>query len=245
MHYYLITGTSQGLGRALAEHLLATSPENVVVGISRRATITHPRYQHHALDLADHSALENALDQLIRPFPDATSLTLVNNAAVLGEISYLGQQAPDTFARVFAVNVLAPARLLNAFLEAYAGRSLPLAVLNISSGAARRPIDGWAAYCASKAALEMLTRTAAHEQQLLGNGYIRLHALSPGVIDTEMQTQIRAADAAQFSEVQTFRDRHTWHELLTTEVAAEQVAAFLARPTAWPEVVVALREVVS
>lgn len=245
MHYHLITGTSQGLGHALAEHLLAASPENVVVGIARRSTITHPRYRHHALNLADLPALENVLDQLVQPFPDATGLTLINNAAVLGEISYLGQQAPGTFAQVFAVNVLAPARLLNAFLAAYAGRNLPLAVLNISSGAARRPLDGWSAYCASKAALEMLTRTAAHEQELLGNRHIRLHALSPGVIDTEMQTQIRAADAVQFSEVQTFRDRHARHELLTPTEAARQVAAFLARPVPWPEVVVALREVVS
>ena len=91
--------------------------------------------------------------------------------------------------------------------------------------------------------VEMLTRTAAHEQELLGNRHIRLHALSPGVIDTEMQTQIRAADAVQFSEVQTFRDRHARHELLTPAEAARQVAAFLARPVPWPEVVAHLQNV--
>jgi benzil reductase ((S)-benzoin forming) len=242
MKYYLLTGASRGLGRALAEVLLE-APDTTVLGIARQpATLTHPRYEHHQIDLADATALENALPSLLRPYEDATSLTLINNAAVLGDIGYFGQLPNDHFTWVFDVNVLAPARLMDAFLAAYTPRAIPLTILNISSGAAQRPIDGWAAYCASKAALEMLTRTAAAEQALLGHTHVRLHTLSPGVVDTPMQAQIRAAEVRDFSQVEHFRALHTRGELAGAAEVAQRIAAFLCRPVPWPEVVVSLRE---
>lgn len=241
MDYYFITGASQGLGRALAETLLE-APDTVVWGISRRATIQHPRYYHLSLDLADPIAVERQLPILFQPFADAQSLTLVNNAAVLGDIGYVGQLPAAHFAQVFNVNVMAPALLLNAFLAAYAARGLPLTVLNISSGAARRPIDGWAAYCASKAALEMLTLTAAAEQALLGREHVRLHALSPGVLDTPMQAQIRAADPTAFSQASRFRTLHVNGELASPETTARRIAAFLRQSARHPDVVVQLSD---
>ncbi len=242
MHYYFITGASGGLGRALAVQLLAAA-DAVVVGIARHSTIRHARYQHQFLDLADVAAVEQALPQVFLPFDDATRLTLINNAGVLGTIGYVGQLAPGHFARVFGVNALAPALLLNAFLAAYAARGLPLTVLNISSGAAQRPIDGWAAYCASKAALEMLTRTVAAEQVVLGNHHVRVCALSPGVLDTPMQAQIRAADAAEFSQVAHFQALHANGELTGADAAARRIVAFLGQPVAPAAVVINLRDV--
>jgi benzil reductase ((S)-benzoin forming) len=240
MHYYLITGASRGLGCALAEHLLE-APDTVVWGISRHATIQHPRYHHQPLDLSDLTAVEHNLQRFFLPFDDADSLTLINNAAVLGDLGYLGQQPHTHFTWVFDVNVLAPAMLLNTFLATYTQRGIPLTVLNISSGAARRPIDGWAAYCSSKAALEMLTLTAAAEQTLLGHTHVRIHALSPGVVDTQMQEQIRAADSSAFSQVEQFRAFHTNGELASAETAAQRIGAFL-RDGRREEVVVNLRD---
>ena len=240
MHHYIITGASRGLGKALAETLLQTD-DCSVLGVSRHPSIEHPRYHHQPLDLSDLTAVEHNLQKVCLPFGEAASLTLVNNAAVLGEIGYLGQQRPDHFRWVFDVNVLAPALLMNAFLASYAGRGIPLTVLNVSSGAARRPIDGWAAYCASKAALEMLTLTAAAEQQLLGHHHVRLHALSPGVINTQMQEQIRAADPAAFSQVAQFRALHAQGELAEPAAVAARLVAFLKRTNASPDVIVNLR----
>lgn len=242
MHYYLLTGASRGLGRALAEALLRAD-DTTVVGVSRHAAIEHPRYWHQPLDLSDLAAVEHNLPKVFRPFADATSLTLINNAAVLGEIGYLGQLPNDKLEWVFGVNVVAPALLLNTFLATYVARQLPLTVLNISSGAAQRPVDGWAAYCASKAALEMLTRTVAREQTLLGNQHVRIHALSPGVLDTVMQEQIRAADPAAFSEAARFRAYHQMGELRAPEEAAQLLAAWLRQPPpADSEVVLHLRD---
>jgi benzil reductase ((S)-benzoin forming) len=155
MHYYIITGASRGLGRALAETILR-QPGTSVIGVSRRATIEHERYHHQPLDLSDMLAVENNLHKVFPRWTDAASVTLINNAAVLGEIGYLGEQPNEHFNFVFDVNVVAPAMLMNTFISAYHALTVPRTVLNISSGAAQRPVDGWSAYCASKAALESL-----------------------------------------------------------------------------------------
>jgi NAD(P)-dependent dehydrogenase (short-subunit alcohol dehydrogenase family) len=72
------------------------------------------------------------------------------------------------------------------------------AVVNISSGAASHPMEGWSAYCASKAAVAMLTRSVAHEygsQGVLSFGY------RPGVVDTDMQGRIRASGLNPISQL--------------------------------------------
>lgn len=228
MHYYLITGASRGLGRALADALLRQA-DTTVLGISRHATIEHPRYQHQPLDLSDVEAVENNLYKLFVPRKDATSLTLINNAAVLGEIGYFGTHKSEHFNFVFDLNVVAPAMLMNGFLAAYGNLTVPRTILNISSGAAQRAVDGWGAYSASKAALNALSQTAQKEQDLRGSG-VRVRALSPGVLDTAMQEHIRAADEAQFSEAAKFAHLHTEGRLQEPEAVAARVVAWLRQP---------------
>lgn len=229
MHYYLITGASRGLGRALAEAVLQ-QPDTAVLGISRHATIEHPRYQHQPLDLSDIEAVENNLYKLFVPRPDAESLTLINNAAVLGEIGYIGTHKSEHFNFVFDLNVVAPAMLMNGFLAAYGRLTIPRTILNISSGAAQRAVDGWGAYSASKAALNALSQTVQKEQDLRGSG-VRVRALSPGVLDTAMQEHIRAADEAQFSEAAKFAHLHTEGRLQEPETVAEQIVWWLGQPS--------------
>ncbi len=235
MHYYLITGASRGLGRALAEAVLQ-QPDTAVLGISRHATIEHPLYQHQPLDLSDVEAVENNLYKIFVPRPDASSLTLINNAAVLGEIGYIGTQKSEHFNFVFDLNVVAPAMLMNGFLAAYGGLTVPRTILNISSGAAQRAVDGWGAYSASKAALNALSQTVQKEQDLRGSG-VRVRALSPGVLDTAMQEHIRAADGAQFSEAAKFAHLHTDGRLLEPEAVAARIIAWLRQPAPQQEAV--------
>jgi benzil reductase ((S)-benzoin forming) len=229
MHYYLISGASQGLGRALAEAILE-QPDTQVLGISRHATIEHPRYQHQPLDLSDIEAVEHNLGKIFGPRSDAQSITLINNAGTLGEIGYVGELPNEHFQFVFDLNVVAPAMLMNTFLSTYGHLgAIPRTVLNITSGAAQRPVDGWAAYCASKAALNSLSETAQKEQDIRGTG-IRIWALAPGVVDTAMQAHIRTAEAAQFSEQEKFATLHTEGRLRSSEEVAKDILAWLAKP---------------
>jgi benzil reductase ((S)-benzoin forming) len=244
MHYYLITGASQGLGRALAEAILER-PDTWVLGISRHATIEHPRYQHQPLDLSDIEAVEHNLAKIFPPRRDAQSLTLINNAGTLGEIGYAGELPNEHFQFVFDLNVVAPAMLMNTFLSAYGSlTNIPRIILNISSGAAQRPVDGWAAYCASKAALNSLSETVQKEQNLRGSG-VRVWALSPGVVDTVMQAHIRTAEPAQFSEQEKFTALHAKEQLQSPTAAASKIATWLldTAPTSTQQSVLHLNEV--
>lgn len=241
MHYYIITGASRGLGKALAEVVLA-QPNTRVIGVSRHATITHERYQHQPLDLSDILAVENNLYKVFGQWSDATAVTLINNAGVLGEIGYLGEQQNEHFNFVFDVNVVAPAMFMNTFLSAYASGPGPRTILNISSGAAQRPVDGWAAYCASKAALDSLSRTAQKEQDLRGSG-IRIRSLAPGVLDTTMQEQIRGAQESSFSDLDRFTNLHAEGKLQDAAQTAARVVRWLQGSMAEGDIVMRLDDI--
>lgn len=235
MIYYFITGTSKGIGRALTEKVLEAE-NTFVYGISRNASVQHPRYHHQPLDLSDITALRNNLFKLFPTLSNAEKVVLVNNAGVVGEIGYVGAVPTDNFEFVFNVNVNSPAILMNDFISAYAHLSCPKVIVNISSGAAQRPVDGWSAYCASKAALEMLSRTCQQEQDLI-NAPVKVFALAPGVVDTAMQQHIREADAQHFSTHQRFLDLHANKELLAPETVAGRIMHLVDHCQQYPEVV--------
>lgn len=237
MHYYFLTGASQGLGRALAEAIL-TRTDTQVIGISRHSTIAHPRYLHHPLDLSDLEAVRHNVAKLFPAYPLAQSLTLINNAGTLGQIGYVGEVPNEHFQFVFDLNVTAPAMLMNTFLRAYNDQThLGRTLLSISSGAAQRPIDGWAAYSASKAALNALSETMQKEQTLRGSG-VRIWALSPGIIDTAMQAHISTADAPQFSEHEKFAAFYAEGQLQAPATVAASIANWLTQAGQLPEQVV-------
>jgi benzil reductase ((S)-benzoin forming) len=240
MNYYIITGTSKGIGKALAETLLQNE-QNYVYGVSRNCTITHPRYHHQPLNLSDIVALENNLHKVIPVLKDAEKIVLVNNAGVVGEVAYLGSQTSHNFAYVFDVNVMAPAILINTFLSAYHSETCPKIILNISSGAGKKPVDGWSAYCASKAALDMLSLTVQQEQQLVGSN-VRVFSFSPGVVDTAMQEHLREVDATQFSGVEKFRNYKKNGELMEPAFVAKKIVRLLNMPEEYKEVVLRLSD---
>jgi benzil reductase ((S)-benzoin forming) len=86
-----------------------------------------------------------------------------------------------------------------------------------------------AAYCAAKAGMDMFTRCVALEEAAAPNG-ARLCSLAPGVIDTDMQVQLRGADASQFPDVGNFVGLKEKGALSSPADAAARVLAFLARP---------------
>ena len=176
------------------------------------------------------------------PYHNATRLVLVNNAGVLGDIGYIGEGMPnERFEFVFDVNVVVPAMLMNTFLQVYKDHPAQKVVVNVSSGAGKYPVDGWASYCASKAAIDMLSLTVQKEQEVRGTG-TRIYALSPGVVDTAMQDNIREADAARFSGVEKFRDYKTNGELASPEEVGQKIVNFLHNTDQYKEVIVSVRD---
>ncbi|KAA5548565.1 SDR family NAD(P)-dependent oxidoreductase [Adhaeribacter rhizoryzae] len=241
MEYYFITGTSKGIGKALTEAILQND-NTYVYGISRNCAVKHARYHHLHFDLSDTTALRNNLHKVFVPLKEAERIVLVNNAGVLGKIDYIGSQATDNFEFVFDVNVIGPAILMNTFLSAYYSQQCPKIILNISSGAGKRPMDGWSAYCASKAALDMLSLTCQKEQELLGTG-VKVYSLAPGVVDTAMQAHIREAESDQFSELERFKLLKENKELLDPEAVGKKILQLLKQPQQYSSVLMRVDEI--
>ena len=194
MNLYVVTGTSRGLGAALAKRI-AAAKENELVAMSRPE-----------VDLGDRAALEKAFDR-IEPGLRAKSYekaVLINNAGLVEPVAPLERAEGAAIERNLAVNLVAPMVLMRRFLAATA--HVPLRrIVNISSGAGRRPISGWSAYCAAKAGLDMATRVVALESKSRGLA-VEAVSLAPGVIDTGMQQTVRGASAEDFADVERFRD---------------------------------------
>ncbi|TCP12128.1 hypothetical protein EV683_11050 [Crenobacter luteus] len=256
MHGVIVTGASRGLGAALAAALLESG--GAVVGLARHASPetqtlaeAYPeRFAFVEADLADTASLaglcRDALALLAAHAP--TALTLVNNAGVVTPIAPAGHYAVDDMVAAYAVNLLAPVALTDAFLRetepqasANVGRGVTRRVLNVSSGAAVKPYPGWSVYGSSKAALDQFTRTVALEQAARPHG-ARLVSLYPGVIDTGMQATIRAADPADFPNRARFTALKADGALTPPENAARAIVAFLASADFGAEAVVDLRE---
>lgn len=241
MNLYIITGASKGIGKAIAEELLKDE-NNHVVGVSRTNSIKHPNYRYQPLDFSDIEAVEHNLQKVFLPYKDAEKLVLINNAGVLGDIGYVGENLPnERFEFVFDVNVIVPAMLMNTFLQVYQQHQAQKVIVNISSGAGKYPIDGWASYCASKAALDMLSLTVQKEQDMRGSG-VKVYALAPGVVDTAMQEHIREADETRFSTVEKFRQYKQNNELAEPDEVGKKIAHFLHNTDKYNEVLVSVRD---
>lgn len=238
MEYYYVTGPNRGIGLALVNRLLDTKQDAVVVGVGRSATVEHPRYRHQALDLTDLAAVQAFS---FAGSADATRVVLVNNAGAL-TVKPIGSADPSSLVNEYLVNLVAPAVLMNSFLAAYRGLSIDRQIVNISSGAGQRPFDGWATYCASKAGLDMLSRSVALEQELARSG-VRVLSVSPGVTDTDMQGVIRGTAAEDFSRVQEFVDYKATGGLASPETIAVKLCRVIDDPTLTPEVLVSLRNI--
>jgi sepiapterin reductase len=232
---YILTGASRGLGAAIAEQLLAddvlllTLSRRPVAELAKKAAAAGAAIEQWAIDIGhDIGAAARLEAWLHRQSANGfRSAALINNAGVVGRVGSITLSSADELAAVLQINLEAPLLLTAAFLRATRDWVLDKRVLNISSGAAQRPITGWTTYCASKAGLDMFTRTSAQDEALLPNP-ARLVALAPGIIDTDMQGQLRAADAGGFPDQARFVEYHATGQLVTPTWAAERVLAFLA-----------------
>ncbi|MFN0186710.1 MAG: SDR family NAD(P)-dependent oxidoreductase [Aquabacterium sp.] len=231
----IVTGSSRGLGRALLQRLVA--PGNCLLGIARREADLGARaaqagasLEQWPLDLADAPAVAQRLRAWLAA-QDGNRFDraiLVNNAAFLSTPGPLDRSAIAELTTAARVGLEAPLLLTAAFIDGtrtWPGRRQ---VLNISSGLGRRAMAGSAAYCAVKAGMDHFSRAVALEQAGEANG-CRIESVAPGIIDTDMQQQLRGADAARFPEQATFAGFHAQGQLDTPDGAAAKLMRRLER----------------
>ena len=235
-HLFILTGASRGMGLAMASQLL--QPGNTLLCISRSTNETlavqakqvGANLLQWTLDLALGALTSARLEQWLREQPGSSfaSATLINNAGVIPRIGPLSEADADDLSHALRVGLEAPMQLTSAFLRATANWPVQRKVLNISSGLARRAMASQAGYCAAKAGMDHFTRCVALEEALKNNG-AKLCSLAPGVIDTGMQEQLRAADSNTFPDQASFLNLKSSGALASADEAAQKVLAVLMR----------------
>jgi NAD(P)-dependent dehydrogenase (short-subunit alcohol dehydrogenase family) len=231
-HLSILTGASRGLGLALANQLLARGHR--VVALSRRpAELSVPagaELLNWPVDLADAAPAAARLRAWlsVQDGRRVASATLINNAGVISDLAPLSEGESGDLAQALRVGLEAPMLLTAAFLHATSGWAAPRKVVFVSSGLGRRAMAGSASYCAAKAGLDHLARAVALEEAAKIGG-ARVVSLAPGVIDTDMQVQLRSADPARFGERARFEALHSQGQLDTSAQAAAKLLAYLDR----------------
>jgi benzil reductase ((S)-benzoin forming) len=201
----IVTGHTHGLGEALADQLLARGFAVLGVARSRHATLAErhgaARFEQIELDLADTARVAQWLagDHLQRFIGDAQQVLLINNAGTVQPVGPLHTQDALAIAQAVSLNVAAPLMLASAVTTASA-QAADRRIVHISSGAGRNPYPGWSVYCATKAALDHHARSVA----LDANRALRICSIAPGVVDTNMQVQVRASTLEQFPQRERF-----------------------------------------
>lgn len=201
----MITGVSRGLGRALAERVLAD--ENTHVLALGRSAWEHERLTFRRCDLSRPGDLPDAAE--LRTLLDgADEVQLIHNAAVVEPIGPIGELDQQAVIEAVNVNFVSPILLTNSLIQALDG--YPSKVYFISTGAAHRVIDGWSVYSATKRGCEEFFAHLAEKAEV--------EVVNPGVMDTGMQAAIRSA---KFAGQERFQELHRSGELPDpAEVAA-------------------------
>ena len=229
----ILTGASRGLGLALAEQLLARGHR--LLTLSRRpprlAVPDGAELLCWQADLAEPAPLAAQLEAWLSGAGGAgvASATLIHNAGVMPTPAPLADVGTAELSNAMRVGLEAPLLLTSAFLRSTRSWRLPRKVLLISSGLGRRAMAGATAYCAVKAGMDHLARCVALEEAERPDG-ARIVSLAPGVIDTDMQLQLRGADPALFPERERFAGLHAEGRLDTPAQAAAKVLKRLDSP---------------
>lgn len=227
----LITGTGGGIGKAIADLLLIEG--YLVYGYSRSNKINHPRFIFTKIDLSN----LDAVNQLQFPKEIQQDILLINNAATIGSIVPFNEKETSDIIQEYYLNLVTPTILCKKFITTYFEDKKLL--INIGSGAGNKPIHSWSTYCATKAALEMLTGVIAEENYK----NLAVFSVHPGVVDTNMQSEIRNSDPKKFPSLSKFTDYYIKNELESTKIVAKKLLHIIQNNTKFNQNILSIRDI--
>ncbi|PKH52206.1 hypothetical protein CXF68_16570 [Tenacibaculum sp. Bg11-29] len=221
MNIIIITGGSKGIGKALVKKY--ASENYKVFSLARTASLLES-VQNISVDLSNLTVTENKFTSLLKEIllQKITSITLVNNAGRLGKIGDLENLKAYDIAKSIQLNTTTPLILSSLFIKMTQELVCKKQIINISSGAAKNAYQGWSVYCTSKAAIDMMTKAIATEQNEEENE-VKCVSIYPGVVDTNMQSQIRSTHESDFTSLQRFVDLKNNNELYSPDFVANSI----------------------
>jgi 3-oxoacyl-[acyl-carrier protein] reductase len=199
----VLTGASRGIGAAAAEAmaaegaalLLLARSADAINGLATRLRSDGARAEAMTCDVGEYGQVQIAVARAREVFGRVDAL--INNAGVIEPIGPLASADPRAWGHAVDINLKGVFNGMRAVLPEMRAQGGGV-IVNLGSGAARTPLEGWSHYCAAKAATEMLTRCAQLENR--GRG-IRVFSLSPGTVATDMQRKVKASGINPVSQM--------------------------------------------
>ena len=219
----LITGHTSGLGLSLLNEYLNNNA--TVFGLSRSLLeLINPQFTEVRIDLSHHSKIPSALEAL--EIKGCNLDVVFLNAAELGEITALNKLTLAALKRTMDINAWANKIIIDWFLRA---NIQPRQIVMISSGASINGNYGWGAYALSKSSLNMLAQLYAHEFQRC-----HISAVTPGLIDTQMQKSLREKDPTEFPSLVRMQKAYKEKQLPDAKITAKKLIAQLDKIARFP-----------
>lgn len=222
--FFLITGTSRGIGEALARKLLETG--NAVLGVSRNrpATLNSTKYYHLSFDLTETSRINQIMEKVDEIVGDQSFgfVCLVNNASAVEPTSSIDKCPPPEIEAHLRIGLIAPMILTSLFIRKFADDQMRKKVVFISSGSAFTAGPDMSVYCSSKAGLHMFAQCVGLEQNDREYGF-EVMSIGPGMVDTSMQATVRSKTSDEFAMVDFFKQAHEDGRLQEPDRVAEKL----------------------
>ncbi|MBO1581084.1 (S)-benzoin forming benzil reductase [Bacillus sp. XF8] len=230
MRYVIVTGTSQGLGEAIATQLLEEDTRLICISRRQNEQLIEKAKQKdipltfHSIDLQDVHNLETHFETIFSSIEEenVSSIHLINNAGTLAPMKPIEKSESEFLIANVQINLIAPMILTSSFMKHTKDWKVDKRIINISSGAGQKPYFGWGAYCTTKAGVNMFTQCVATEET--EKEYpVKTIAFAPGVVDTNMQQQIRQTKKEDFTNLDRFIALKEEGKLLSPEYVAKAV----------------------
>ncbi|OEI76287.1 short-chain dehydrogenase [Bacillus subtilis] len=231
MKHIIITGTSRGIGEALAQKLIDSNHR--LYCISRRPNqnlIDQDNHmQYYSFDLIETHKIEAFFQNLfahIKRDPHPEGIYLINNAGVLSPVAPIEHNKAEDIARHMQINLIAPMVMTSHFVQHTKHIETDKRIMNISSASAKYLMPSQSCYSTSKAGLDSFTKSINLEQENHRNP-VKIAAVYPGVVDTRLQTEIRSVRKEDFPYVDEFIQLEKAGKLQSPEETADALLHFL------------------
>jgi benzil reductase ((S)-benzoin forming) len=229
-HLLFLTGASSGIGKSLLEKYKGRE----ILTFSR-SEIDHDL--HTSIDLSDISKTKTTFAEIFSKYSkkDFPKITLINNAAMLDPVHYVGKQDIDILEKSINAGFTSIFLITQLFFKYFQNVQADKRVIFISSGAALKPYETWSHYNSMKAGINMFARSIDREQERFEHP-IFVSAFRPGVVDTKMQDFIREQKEENFPYINNFKALKEKGQLSSADNVADLIIEYLIESKVKPEV---------
>lgn len=230
MKYFIITGTSRGIGESIAEQLI--SPNHYLYCISREKNANlvskSNNIEYYEIDLNQLQQIESLMESIFNSidFSEAEGIYLINNASIIAPVSFIDTAMISDITYNINVNLIAPILLTSLFIKNSNKHLIEKRILNISSASVKNHHAGMSLYSAAKAGLDVFSQCVGLEQNH-SNAPVGVISIWPGMIDTNLQREARSQDKSVFPSANLFQTVKAAGMLSTPEITAKQIIEFL------------------